>query len=171
MDMWTVSLKLASSSGAPEVDGETCASLLNKLSGRCAILTTGEDYCSLTFDVCASNFLAAASKAQELADDALLAAALPSMEVTEANVINHVERDKDLVGLPDLVGVAEVARYLNVRKQRVSQLAKTRAFPAPVAILSATPIWKKSDVVSFAARRRRAAKGPNKPSLTRTKSR
>lgn len=40
-----------------------------------------------------------------------------------------------------LGGVSEVARFLGVTSQRVSQLKHQRGFPAPIAELSAGPVW------------------------------
>lgn len=50
----------------------------------------------------------------------------------------------------DLVGVTEIAAMLGVTTQRVSQLARTPAFPAPVATLAAGLIWERSDVEEWA---------------------
>lgn len=50
----------------------------------------------------------------------------------------------------DLVGVAEIARFLGVSRQRVQQLSQTSDFPKPVARLSAGTIWERQDVVRWA---------------------
>lgn len=48
-----------------------------------------------------------------------------------------------------LVGVNEVADMFGVSKQRVSELARTDSFPAPVSRLAAGPVWWRSDIQSF----------------------
>jgi len=45
--------------------------------------------------------------------------------------------------VPELVGVHEVARMLDVSKQRASQLAKNPEFPKPVVTLASGPVWRK----------------------------
>jgi hypothetical protein len=50
------------------------------------------------------------------------------------------------VTMPELQGVAEVARALNISKSRASRLARSTGFPVPVATLSSGPIWVKAHV-------------------------
>jgi hypothetical protein len=45
-----------------------------------------------------------------------------------------------------LVGVVKVAAMLGVSRQRVSQLADTKDFPAPAAVLAAGPVWERQAV-------------------------
>jgi predicted DNA-binding transcriptional regulator AlpA len=53
--------------------------------------------------------------------------------------------------MPDhLMGVAEVAAFLSVSRQRVQQLARRPDFPAPVARLAATPVWESVDIERWA---------------------
>jgi len=51
--------------------------------------------------------------------------------------------------LPALVGVAELADRLQVSRQRVSQLARSRTLPTPVASLAAGPVWLRSSIETF----------------------
>lgn len=51
---------------------------------------------------------------------------------------------------PRLAGVAELAALLGVSKQRVTQLAKTKRFPEPLADLAAGPVWDLADVEAWA---------------------
>jgi prophage regulatory protein len=62
---------------------------------------------------------------------------------------------KDYRQVMDLVGVAEIAELLGVTTQRVDQLARTDEFPAPVAVISAGRIWKRTDVEKWARARGR----------------
>ncbi len=50
----------------------------------------------------------------------------------------------------DLVGVAEIATLLSVTTQRVDQLARTKGFPEPVAVISAGRIWLLKDIERWA---------------------
>jgi prophage regulatory protein len=51
----------------------------------------------------------------------------------------------------DLMGVAEIAEYLGVSRQRVDALARTKAdFPAPAASLQAGRVWRRQEVEAWA---------------------
>ena len=64
----------------------------------------------------------------------------------------------------ELAGLAEVAELLGVSRERVRQLrAEAADFPAPVAELQATPVWRRGDVLAWdAARPRRPGRPPEK---------
>ena len=49
-----------------------------------------------------------------------------------------------------LMGVAEIAELLDVSRQRVTQLAKSAAFPAPYDVLAMGPVWLKTDIERWA---------------------
>lgn len=56
-----------------------------------------------------------------------------------------------LVGVSHhLMGVAEVADFLGVTRQRVHQLRQGEGFPAPAAELKAGPVWESADVERWA---------------------
>lgn len=62
----------------------------------------------------------------------------------------RADQPDDLPGLPNLLGVAEVAKQLDVSKQRATELARThRLFPPPVAELASGPIWTAWQIGSF----------------------
>jgi predicted DNA-binding transcriptional regulator AlpA len=68
---------------------------------------------------------------------------------------------------PDILGVAEVAAYLGVTKQRVSELAKQPTFPTPVKLASG-PVWDGNEIRAFRRIWRRrpgatSAPAPNHP--------
>jgi hypothetical protein len=54
------------------------------------------------------------------------------------------------MGLPRLVGLAEVAELLGVNK-RASRYTRRPDFPEPLARLSAGPIWDAVDVEAWGA--------------------
>jgi hypothetical protein len=49
----------------------------------------------------------------------------------------------------DLIGSAEAALLLGVSRQRVGQLAQRADFPAPIARLSAGPVWTRTSIEVF----------------------
>jgi predicted DNA-binding transcriptional regulator AlpA len=52
----------------------------------------------------------------------------------------------------DLVGATEAAHLLGVSRQRVAQLAERPDFPAPIARISAGPVWTRASVHAFMKR-------------------
>jgi len=52
----------------------------------------------------------------------------------------------------DLVGAAAAAQLLGVSRQRVGQLAERPDFPAPIARISAGPVWTRASVHAFMQR-------------------
>lgn len=52
--------------------------------------------------------------------------------------------------VPPLVAANEIGDMLGVSRQRVTQLAATESFPAPVAVLSVGRIWLREDIVAWA---------------------
>lgn len=48
------------------------------------------------------------------------------------------------------MGVAEVAKFLGVSRQRVNQLSHGADFPEPVARLAAGPVWHTGDIERWA---------------------
>lgn len=80
-----------------------------------------------------ADIIEAALASIEALSDAASAAALPSGRVTAVDVLEweEFERRLDRPNYPDLVSVPEVARMLDVSRQRVHQLlAQNRSFPA-----------------------------------------
>lgn len=50
---------------------------------------------------------------------------------------------------PELVGITEIADLLGTSRQRASELARSRKFPAPLAELAAGPVWPKRTIARF----------------------
>lgn len=74
----------------------------------------------------------------------------------------------NLVPLNDIGGTAEVAQLLVCPKQQVYALRRNSKFPAPIHTLSATPLWRLSEVQVFKDSWKRRPKSPvadsaNKP--------
>jgi hypothetical protein len=74
----------------------------------------------------------------------------------------RADQPDDLPGLPELLGVAEVAKRLDVSKQRAAELARThRLFPPPLAELASGPVWTAWQIGSF---QRSWTRKPGRPS-------
>ena len=52
-----------------------------------------------------------------------------------------------------LAGITEIGQMLGVSRQRASQLVVSKGFPKPLGRVAAGPIWKRSDVERWAAKR------------------
>lgn len=76
---------------------------------------------------------------------------LPAWPLGRVEVMSEEELDAELArpSFPRLLGIAELARLLDTSKQRASQVARTAAFPKPVAELAAGPVWTEPSVRRF----------------------
>lgn len=84
-------------------------------------------------------------------------------EIVAAEAMMTAEADRRAeMPPPELVGVSEVARSLNISRQRVSALSKRQDFPAPVARLATGPVWRARDLSTFAGGWRRKPGRPKK---------
>lgn len=52
--------------------------------------------------------------------------------------------------VPPLVAAQEIALMLDVSRQRISQLAASKGFPEPVAVLGVGRIWLREDIETWA---------------------
>lgn len=86
-------------------------------------------------------------------------------EVTAVRVLTEAEHDRELAwpsGL-ELVGNREAAELLEVRPQRVEQLARQHPdWPAPVARLAAGPVYTRASIEAFGRRWERKPGRPRK---------
>lgn len=83
--------------------------------------------------------------------EAVEKASLPPWPVVRLEVMTEAQFDDDLASraFPVLIGVSELAELLGVTRQRASMLAKSAAFPRPVADLYAGPVWTEPSVRRF----------------------
>jgi len=51
--------------------------------------------------------------------------------------------------MPDLAGLAEIAKMLNVPKRTAARYVERPDFPAPIERLAATPVWRSADVEAW----------------------
>jgi hypothetical protein len=64
--------------------------------------------------------------------------------------VRRADQPDDLPALPQLLGIAEVAKRLDVSKQRAAELARShRLFPPPLAELASGPVWTAWQIGSF----------------------
>lgn len=77
----------------------------------------------------------------------------PSPDPDPAHVKTDVLRwaEKQPVA-PDLVGVAEASKILDLPKPRISRLRSQGKMPSPVAELESGPVWVRQDVEALAER-------------------
>jgi hypothetical protein len=76
--------------------------------------------------------------------------------------VRRSDQPDDLPGFPKLLGIAEVAKQLDVSKQRAAELARThRLFPPPLAELASGPVWTAWQIGSF---QRSWTRKPGRPS-------
>jgi hypothetical protein len=107
--------------------------------------------------------LLAAQEGRMLMLKALEKAGIQHGGVARLAVMDEVLQEKELEReAEEFFGVAEVAGYLGVQKQRVPQLRVTAGFPAPIAELASGPVWKESSLRRFAATWERRPGRPRK---------
>lgn len=88
------------------------------------------------------------------ADEALRAARALPAKPTGLQVLRIEDwtADQENPRPQDLVGATEAAQLLGVSRQRVGQLAERPDFPAPIARISAGPVWTRASVHAFMER-------------------
>lgn len=73
---------------------------------------------------------------------------------TLSSSIHTIEEATTVLGVAriDLVMSAEIVQMLGLSRPRVDQLANTKNFPEPVAVVKAGRIWLRKDVEEWAAK-------------------
>jgi hypothetical protein len=108
----------------------------------------------------------AAQVARDLVTTAARKAGLPAWPVVKLEVTEWERFDAELdePNTPDLVGIAELAELVGVRRQRASVLARRSDFPKPLAELASGPVWDLRMVERFV---RGWARKPGRPATRR----
>jgi len=86
--------------------------------------------------------------------DAAKAAKLPEWPMRRVEALTYQELDAELArpAVPDLVGTREVAKLLNVSRQRLAQLRENKPdFPKPIVELAAGPVWTRAALDTWMA--------------------
>jgi hypothetical protein len=84
--------------------------------------------------------------------------------ITRAGAATYKELAGDFAAtaIPELVGVAEVAKMLTVSRQRVSVLKDEPWFPRPIARLASGPVWSAEGIRKFSKDWRRRPGRPTR---------
>jgi len=153
MTDWYVEIAARSGRTLSPAETEQAEDLVGVLAAHGAAVAIGGKDVRISLTVTAPRSEAGHAKAVRLVEKALAEAGLSHLRIAAALVRSEGEMDEDLARptLPKLMGVAEVARRLGVSRQRVSELARRKGFPAPVAKLAAGPVWLESSVARFAS--------------------
>lgn len=150
--IWTVYLKTAGAGGLSDDDIDR---LLDAVGPHHGAVSGGEGSYSLQMDASGETAFEALRAARETLERIADRLDLPDWPVVHAEVMTVAEQQADLarLGLPSLVGVAEVADILGVSKQRASTLAREHGdFPAPAVKLASGPVWYEAGVRGFLER-------------------
>lgn len=155
MGEWSVSIDVAAGAGVrrfPRLADRLC-DLLDGLADHAGVAhgaANGRRY-GARLSVGAESPAAAVEAATEVFEKAAAAAGLPPWQVVQVEVLapEELRRQNAAPTLPELVGVGEVAELLGVSRQRASGLARSPAFPPPVAELKAGPVWARASVERF----------------------
>jgi hypothetical protein len=92
----------------------------------------------------------AAERAITVFGDACSKAGISHGGIAHVEILTEEYFDREVDQDPEtFLGVSEVARELGVSRQRVSELRRSEAFPAPIADLAAGPVWKGSSLRRF----------------------
>ncbi len=146
MMKWTCTVEAVNDTYTGDVQ-DLSERVLARLGNQHGSVAFGDRRIMASFTVDARLVLQATETAQKAWNKALddeLAWSIVSVSARRA------DQPDDLPGLPQLLGVAEVAKRLDVSKQRATELARThRLFPPPLAELASGPVWTAWQIGSF----------------------
>ena len=158
MNQWTCTVEAVNSAYTGDVE-DLSETILARLGSHRGSVAFGDQRIMATFTVEARLVLQATETAQKAWNKALddeLAWSIVSVSARRA------DQPDDLPGLPEVLGVAEVAKRLDVSKQRAAELARThKMFPPPLAELASGPVWTAWQIGSF---QRTWTRKPGRPS-------
>lgn len=148
MAEWTVEIRISQQDGWDIPEQDTIDSFLDSLETGAPTMSVGETGYGVQLAVDASDPIEAAKRAQSLLVRAAEHVGLSASPITLLAVQNAALQEEELSTsqLPNLLGVAEVAQLLGVSRQRVSQLARSRAFPPPLMALASGPVWTEPSI-------------------------
>jgi hypothetical protein len=146
MIQWTCTVEAVNDSYIGDVE-DLSERIIARLGSHHGSASFGEGRIVATFTLDARLVLQAtetALKAWNKALDDGLAWSVVSLTARRA------DQPDDLPGLPELLGIAEVAQRLDVSKQRATELARAhRLFPPPLAELASGPVWTAWQIGAF----------------------
>ncbi|MBA3738529.1 MAG: hypothetical protein H0W97_08155 [Actinobacteria bacterium] len=93
---------------------------------------------------------AVTQRAVAIFEDACTKAGIAHDGIAHVEILTEEYFDREVEQEPETyLGVSEVARELGVSRQRVAELRRSEAFPAPIADIAAGPVWKGSSLTRF----------------------
>jgi hypothetical protein len=155
---WSVYVQTAGPYDAPPLDEATVDQFAMNLSAYSPAVTgaaapeherTWSVQLSITNE--SDDPVRAVQVAVDVVTDAAHKAGLPPWPVVklEATEWERFDAELDEPNTPDLVGIAELAELVGVRRQRASVLARRPDFPEPLAELASGPVWDRRMVERF----------------------
>lgn len=146
---WSVAITTLVDGAAGDVD-DGVVRILEALSDLGPAVSIGSEEATFQVAVRGDDVLDAAASGLDRVQRAVEAAGWPvdvrDVRVTEWSLF---ETRLEEPTYPELVGITEIAGLLGTSRQRASELARSRRFPAPVAELAAGPVWPKGTVARF----------------------
>jgi hypothetical protein len=95
-------------------------------------------------------WISVTGRAIGLFEDACVKAGVSHGGIAHVEIMTDEYLDREIAQEPETyLGVTELARELQVSRQRVSELRTSEAFPAPIVELAAGPVWKSSSLRRF----------------------
>lgn len=136
---------------AGEVDEDALFDALEPLESHSPSASIGEDRFGVRLFVRAQDPATAIQKAEGKVARSLRSKKIDGypLRKAEALTVDALASESEITNFPRLVGVAEVAKMLDVTKQRVSQLMEGARFPRPAAVLASTPVWLEQSIKAF----------------------
>lgn len=148
---WDVSVDFAPFPGE-EFDSRVAEDLLDATEKYDGVVSVLPRRITIAVTLAASTYWEAVGSGVSVAQDALRAAGcrddLP-VERVEAKTAERAEKDLDEPTFPEMFGVSEVAEFLRVSKQRVSELRESGRLPEPLSELRAGPVWPRPTIERF----------------------
>lgn len=159
---WDVSVDFAPFAGE-EFDPRVADELLNATEKYDGVVSVLPQRITIAVTLVAPTYWEAVGSGVSAAQEALRAARcrddLP-VERVEARTSERAEKDLEEPTFPEMFGVSEVAEFLGVSKQRVSELRETGRLPEPLSELRAGPVWPRPTIERFLER---WARRPGRP--------
>jgi transcriptional regulator with XRE-family HTH domain len=150
--IWSVEIDVEVEVGDGQEAEDRIERLLEVLADRSPALSYGPRLLSARFSVTERRAKDAIWRGLDVLSDSLEKAGFtpPGDAIRmEAESYEDLEQRLAVSDMHELVGVAELAEFLGVSRQRASELANAREFPAPVTRLASGPLWRKSAVARF----------------------
>lgn len=93
---------------------------------------------------------------------------LPQLPLVRIEIVDEAELDRELEvpTYPNILGVSELAHLLGVTRQRASELARSKKFAEPLAVLASGPIWLESSIQRFVKEWTRRPGRPRNPVIS-----